>query len=375
MRYLLLALVCSTALILDTSFSDAKADDASFRCSKAQTPVELRICNSPYVTLKKVDRDLAKWYKRALSEVSDRNQLIAEQREWLTSLDSCLISGTPEPAQFVCDYAQDKTQCARDFCIFRKYSDRIKALYGMPIKEKAGQYVISNQWPNGIHENVDTMEEEDRPLCQHVESTIRAYGPLAMPLTEQNLFEYADNKIQVTWKPIPKDKLFDVALTLEKVLRSGGNPQTELLESESFKKLINDRLSSGEITIEQASEPILVHATVNKEERKETSVLRYQRWANHTKTTNMDYLQRVEFFRLDSTDISKAQPIIKSATNTFLFDGHIYFASLSERGYDDNWEMLPIHQPELFLYKVQWYDSMHTMFKTACHLLFVPKKH
>jgi hypothetical protein len=100
--------------------------------------------------------------------------------------------------------------------------------------------------------------------------------------------------------------------------------------------------------------------------------LRYQRWADDTTTTNADVYQQLEFFRVDNRDLATVQPI-GSADDAFLFKGKLYFDSISERGFDDAWQSLPIPQPELFIYTVRRYSADNIMLGTACHLLYTQR--
>jgi hypothetical protein len=188
----------STALLLLFALPlPAHADDASFPCKSARTPLEHRICESPYATLKQLDRDLAKWYRRALRGVESADSLRANQREWLQSLDTCLTAEIVEPKKYVCDSVLDtdkKAQCFRDFCLVQKYIDRSRFLYSLLTEGLPGQYVLSDRWPSGIHENVDFMAPRNRELCKFVEATLSAHGLLSGALTRKKpLSETSDH--------------------------------------------------------------------------------------------------------------------------------------------------------------------------------------
>jgi hypothetical protein len=158
---------------------------------------------------------------------------------------------------------------------------------------------------------------------------------------------------------------------LERLLRQKWHHETVIVESDGFSQQLAKRIASGEITIAFAAAPA-VAAGLTTIEDKEVSVLRYQRWADDTKTTDYDIYQQLEFFRVDKNDLLTANPI-GSASDAFVFKGKLYFDSISERGFDDRWQSLPIPQPELFIYTVQRYDSNNTALRTACHLLYVQK--
>lgn len=349
------------------------AEDASFACNKATSRVELRICNSPYATLKELDRDLANWYKRALSITQDANLLRADQRQWLLSLDNCLTSETVEPHPYVCNHwhnSNENTQCLRDFCLVGKYIERTKFLNSLTTQGVAGRYILSNIWPNGIHENMDRMAPEDKKFCKSVEAALWSLGPLSRPLTDQQPISKALTQASVSWVTIEKPELLLNAKKLEKILRNTWNHSADIVDSKEFSQLLRDRIESGELTISLGTTPTFVKARVESE-NKDTEVLRYQRWGNVEKTTNLDHYSKIEYFRVDNGDLSTAQPITFSEDkDAFKFDRKLYFDLVSERSHDDNWNSLPNPQPDLYIYQAYWYDSAHTQLKTICHLLF-----
>lgn len=367
LRFMLFAALLTLAAIP----VKADADDASFSCKKARTQVERRVCLSPYVTLKKTDRDLAKWYKQALSISRDVESLRADQRVWLQSLESCVTTKEIKPHDLVCDHvhnADEKAQCFRDFCLFDKYFERTRFLHSLTTQGVTGKYVLSDRWPSGIHENFNFMDAEDKKLCKSVEEALAALGPLARPLTEQKPISESLAQTRVSWLPIAKHELLLYARKLERLLRQRFQHNIDVVETDEFTRLLAGRIASGELTISLAATPAFLSA-LPKAENKVISVLRYQRWADVTKTTNLDLYQQVEWFRIDNGDLSSVQPI-GSTTDAFVFDGGLYFDLVSERGHDDKWQPLPNPQPELFIYKVQWYDSANTQLRTACHLLY-----
>lgn len=366
LRFLLLAALLIPAL--------ASAEDASFPCSKASSKVELRICNSPYATLKQLDRELANWYKRALSMTQDANALRSDQRRWLQSLDYCLTNETVEPHQFVCDGTHDtneKTQCFRDFCLVGKYIERTRYLNSLTTQGVAGRYALSNRWPNGIHENFDSMAPEDAKLCKSIEAALWTLGPLEKPLTEQKPISESLEQAKVSWLPVAKPELLSNAQSLERIVRKRSGRSTDIVDSDEFKKKMAERVASGELSISLADTQAYVTA-LTEAENKTISVLRFQRWSDIKKTTNLDIFPQVQFFRVDNGDLSTAQPIGDSV-DAFVIDGKLYFDEVTERRYDDKWKSLPNPQPEIFIYKAYWYDSVHTMFKKACHLLYEQK--
>ena len=358
-------------IIVNVFSTSACAEDASFPCINAKFPVEIRVCQSPYATLKKLDRDLSKWYRKALASVNDKNSLKKEQLSWLKSLEECIISKHVEPKDYVCKLAksdEERMQCYRDFCLANKYSERIKILFLLPTQGKPGRYVLSDRWPNGIHENVDFMTPENTEMCKSIEATLSTLGPLSGPLTRMKSISESLDQASVSWVPIETQNMLPMSQQLEKALRLKWHHDTDVVDSKGFLRQLFERIASGEITIALATKPAFVDNQTNVY-KNEPSVLRYQRWALNTKTTDYDKYDQIEFFRVDSQDLSTAQ-IIGSADDVFVLRDRLYFYSISERGFDDDWEVLPISQPELFVYTLRQYDSVNTSLVTACHFLF-----
>jgi hypothetical protein len=362
----------ATLFLLIAVSLGAYAEEASFRCKNARTDVEQRICQSPYATLKNMDRDLAKWYRRALGASANAQGLRDDQRHWLESLNDCLTTELVEPKPYVCDAVPEsngKGQCFRDFCLVAKYIERSRYLYALPTKGSPGRYVLSDRWPSGIHESVVFMAPDNRGLCKSVEATLSALGPLSGALTQKKPFSETSDRTRVSWVPIEKSQLFPTAKKLEKLLRWKWQHDTTVVESDAFSQQLVKRIASGEITISRAS-ALTFGAGLTKAENKEISVLRYQRWTDETKLTDYDFYEGVELFRVDHDDLSTVQSV-GSAADAFLFNGLVYFDSISERTFDDRWRLLPIPQPELYIYTAQMENADNIAFRTACHLLYV----
>lgn len=363
LRFLLLAALLIPAL--------AYAEDASFSCNKANSKVELRICNSPYATLMQLDRELSKWYKRALSMTQDANALRSDQRSWLQSLDSCITSETVKPHQFVCDSVHnmnDKTQCFRDFCLVGKYIERTRFLNSLTTQGIAGRYIFSNRWPNGIRQNINYMAAEDTKLCKSIEAALWTLGPLGKPLTEQKPISESLDHAKVLWLPVAKSELLSNAQSLERIVRKRLGRSTDIVDSDEFKNKMTERIASGELSISLSDTQTYVTA-LTESENKTITVLRFQRWSDLKRTTNLDTFPQVEFFRVDNGDLSTAQPI-GDRVDAFVFDGKLYFDDVTERWFDDKGKSLPNPQSEIFIYKAYWYDSAHTMLIKMCHLLY-----
>jgi uncharacterized protein len=75
-------------LIFLTTFASTTAFAASFDCKKAKTVIEKTICTDS--KLNKLDEDLAGLYKEVRGIYPG---IVAEQREWLSSLKSCNDAG------------------------------------------------------------------------------------------------------------------------------------------------------------------------------------------------------------------------------------------------------------------------------------------
>lgn len=365
-----LALSTVVLLVITQTFA-VFADDASFSCKQARTQVEQRICNSPYATLKQLDRDLAKWYKRALSGVADPESLRASQREWLQSLNACVTEDSVEPTKYACNSvleAEKKAQCFRDFCLVTKYIDRSKFLYALRTQGRPGRYVLSDRWPSGIHENFEFMAAKDRKFCRNMEDTLSAHGPFSSPISKKEPLSAISTRTRVSWISVEKNQLLPTAKRLERVLRPKSQPDTALVESDGFSRQLENRIATGEIEIALSSAPAVVtQRAAGKSEV--VSVLRYQRWSDSTKTTDYDKDQQIEFFRVDKGDLSTAQPI-GSASDAFVVNGKIYFDSISKRGFDDLWQPLPIPQPELYVYTAHRYESDATTLRTIGHFVY-----
>jgi hypothetical protein len=350
----------------------SSAEDASFQCKNARTPVELRICNSPYVNLKQLDRDLSKWYKRALLGVTAVDSLRDNQREWLQSLNTCLTDKAVEPTKYVCDHVSEtdrKAQCFRDFCLAKKYIDRNRFLYTLPTKGLPGRYVLSDRWPSGIRQRVLFMAPEDRALCKFVESTLSAHGPHSGALTSQRPFSELSDHTRVSWVPIDQSQLLPTARRLERLLRQKHHHETGIIETVQFSQQLADRIASGEITISISTSPARAYSVVTKED-KEVSVLRYQRWADGTKNTELDFYQKIEFFQIKDDNLVTVYPI-GSAEDVFIYKGRLYFDSTSERTFDDRWQFLPIPQAELYVYTIKDSNQGDKGLRPSCHLLYV----
>lgn len=71
----------------------ATAPATSFSCQGILSPTELAICDSP--ALAGFDRSVAAAYKRSLRRRTDnREDVIAEQRNWLKTRDSCKMEAS-----------------------------------------------------------------------------------------------------------------------------------------------------------------------------------------------------------------------------------------------------------------------------------------
>lgn len=101
-------------LVLTVCSATARAASPSFDCHKATTHIEKMICASP--TLSALDSKLQQTYKRALAVLvdpksaslrSDREQVVKNQRDWLT---------------------YQRNICLTDTCLRRLYTARIKLL-------------------------------------------------------------------------------------------------------------------------------------------------------------------------------------------------------------------------------------------------------
>lgn len=348
----------------------AYPDDASFPCKKARTHVEQRVCGSPYAKLKQLDRDLAKWYRRALAASSNAAALRDDQRQWLQGLDYCLTTPSVESQEYVCDSiheTKEKAQCVRDFCLVGKYIDRSRFLYALPTEGQPGRYVLSDRWPSGVRESVDFMTPENRALCKFVENNLSALGPLPSALTQKKPFSEASDRERVNWVSIEKSQLLATAIKLETVLRQRWHHTAAVVQSEEFSRRLAERIEAGEANIVLGPAPAMANGQTAMENEK-ISVVRYQRWADVSKTTKNDTYQQLEFFLVKNDDFSTVQPI-GSAEDAFLLNGVLYFDSISERGFDDMWRPLPIPQPELYVYTVRRYDS-NVALTTVCHLLY-----
>lgn len=350
------------------------ADDASFPCKSARTAVELRVCNSQYASLKQLDRELAKWYRRAVRGVSDAEPLRANQREWIKSLDACLTSETVEAKKYVCDSvpeASKKSLCFRDFCLVEKYVARSQYLYALPTEGMPGRYVLADRWPSGIREAFDYLAPENLALCKSVEAALSAQGPLSSALNGKMPFSEISAHNRVSWASVEKSQQLPLAKLLEKLLRNKWRHDSDVVETERFTKHLVSRIATGEIAMAVAADPAVATGFASIEDQ-EVSILRYQRWGNSTDTTEFDVYGQFEFFRVDKHDLSSARPI-GSADDAFLLNGKLYLDSISERSYDDRWQYLPIPQPELIVYTVQRFDSDNTGLRTACHLRYVQR--
>jgi uncharacterized protein YecT (DUF1311 family) len=94
------SLVC---LIICFAISNVHA--ASFDCKKAKTEIEKMICSDKEIS--KLDEEMDRAYKKALSLVSYKQQMKRQQQEWVKTL---------------------RNACEDEPCLQREYRDRIAAL-------------------------------------------------------------------------------------------------------------------------------------------------------------------------------------------------------------------------------------------------------
>src|SRR5262245_39715966 len=168
------------------SRASSAAASNNVSCAQPRTQVHERICNSSHAPLRSLDRDLKRWYDRALANSKTREQLQAEQQEWFQDLDHCLEADPAEPTAYVCDAVRSDDAkhsiCQRDLCLARRYGERARELHQLATAGQRGKYVLSSQWPTDIRGVVQLMAEEDRPLCRAVATNLSYLEPMTKPL-------------------------------------------------------------------------------------------------------------------------------------------------------------------------------------------------
>ena len=127
-------------------FSASYAIAASFDCSKAKNFAEKSVCADS--DLSRLDDALSRIYRIALERVKDKEQLRAEQRQWLAKRDACDYSNVSD------NYERNSKQkyCVQYLYIARLkeintvvYSQKGMGLYRCsPRASKGGNFVITN---------------------------------------------------------------------------------------------------------------------------------------------------------------------------------------------------------------------------------------
>lgn len=341
----------------------AQETDASSSCKEPRTQVEYRVCNSPYATLKAIDREIGKWYQRALTASDDREALQLEQQEWIRSLDRCLTSESIEPVSYGCDSIHDpakKDQCSRDFCLVLRYHERSRVLHRKATAHLPRQYIVSREWPTGIHESMESMQETDRPLCWAVNSRLSRHGPLIGPLLPDSKFKLPRPWPSVASHSIKQPDLISLAQRLEVALRQKWHHPTGPVFNSAFTELLLSRIASGELEIS-----VYPHGSEDSGGR----VLRYQRWTRTTSTTPYDFYSPVEFFHSPDKELDSLAPI-GTGDDVFVFHEEVFIAKSSERGFDNAWQSLPLPQPVLHLYKIALQPPNKAFAVPVCHFIY-----
>lgn len=352
---LIALLVYRPAFALETS--------AIASCAKPRDQVELRICKSPYATLKAIDRETGTWYRRAVAASADKEALRIEQQEWIRSLNACLTSESIEPSPYVCDSVRDpikKDVCFRDFCLVRRFHERNRLLHRLATSRLPRIYLMSNEWPTGIHESMQSMEEVDRPLCWAVNSHIARRGELIGPLQPDSKFKLPPPWPHFASYVIGRRDVLALAQRLEVLLRQQYQHPTEPVFHKAFADLLLSRANSGELEIS-------MYPYGSKES--EGRVLRYQRWARNTNTTSDDFYSPVEFFYSPNSKLEDLA-LVGSGQDVFLFEDKLFIALSSERNHDNAWKYLPIPQPELYVYKIAIAPPNKAYATPVCHFVY-----
>ena len=359
MRHLLLPLVLVVAQMACRSAA-AQATVAS--CAKPRTPVENRICNSPYATLKDIDRETDKWYLRAVSASPDKAALRLEQQQWIQSLDLCLTD-VVEPVRYVCDSVSDpikKNQCFRDFCLVTRYHERSLVLHRLATAHLPPRYLVSSEWPTGIHEHMRPMEEADRPVCFALNSRLSRRGPIVGPLVPDSRFKLPPPWPSAVSRSIKQPDLFPLAQRLEVLLRQRRHHPEGVVLSNSFTELLASRIASGELEITE-----ILSGSENTGGR----VLRYQRWTRDTSTTAFDTYNPVEFFHSQDKEFASLVPV-GTGDDVFVFRDEVFVAQSSARSFDNAWQRLPLPQPELHLYRIALQPPDMPSAVPVCHFVY-----
>lgn len=232
---------------------------------------------------------------------------------------------------------------------------------------QGGRQGCRDQWPSGFRDTLIPIDEVDRPLCQAVASSLVRLGPMPEPLKQDRQFKFRAPWPQLDWQPVPKDRLLPLAQQFEIDLRQRWRHPVDNVTSKPFLDLLAARVRSGELDIAIAPHPVLLRQPSG--EPNAVYLVRYQRWAKDSATTDMDSYQPVEFFRSEDLQITRFD-VLGSGEDAFVYQGHAYVASLSSRRFDNAWQQLPLAQPELTVSKA---DSglREVRLVTACRLLYV----
>lgn len=357
--------LCLPLLIVLSAYHPlfAQETSASGSCGKPRNQIEYRVCKSPYATLKAIDKETDTWYRRAVKASDDKEALRLEQQEWIRSLDSCLTSESIEPSPYVCDSVRDpakKDVCFRDFCLVRRYHERSQVLHRLATYHLPRRYLMSSEWPSGIHESMQPMEEMDRPLCWAVNSYLARREELVGPLNPDSKFKLPPPWPQVASYAISSPDILPLAQRLELALRQRHQHPTELVFRNTFSDLLSSRISSGELAIS-----VYPYRSKDSEDR----VIRYQRWARSTDTTSYDTYSPVEFFYSPDSKLDKLVPI-QFGHDVFIFRDELFIAWSAERTYDNAWQRLPIPQPVLYIFKIAMEPPDKAYAVPACHFVY-----
>lgn len=328
---------------------NGKSNQPSFPCSNAKTTVEKRICYSKYADLKKLDRELSRWYARAINKISNPTSLKKEQLAWLSERSECLTSKEAEPVNFVCNSAltkNDKEMCFRDFCLVEKYNDRIKYLYSLPTKNNLGNYLISESWPSGIRGNVNSMQKENQKICAIANQIFNTSSPMEEPFKNEQDVYNSTKKLQINWLPMEKENFIKISPTLDEIL---GSRYLEAIEANDVTKNL---FISAENTI-------VVLPT--KHSKYEAKVIRYEmqnaKIQNHYFVTNNEFtfFEHIQYAG-DPVIINKAIYFLNKYDKWLVFDGN-------------QLNRMPLPYPALALYTI-WSGVSKTHPHQICDYVF-----
>jgi hypothetical protein len=219
---------------------------------------------------------------------------------------------------------------------------------------------MSSEWPSGIHENMQPMEEVDRPLCRAVNSQISRRGQLGGPLQPDSGFRFPPPWPHVASYVVSPPDVLPLAQRLEVALREKHRHPTEPVFSSSFSDLLFSRIGAGEIEIS-------VYPYRGKDA--DGTVVRYRRWARSTNTTPYDTYSPVEFFYSTDRKLESLVPI-EFGHDVFVFRDELFLAWSAERTYDNAWQRLPIPQPVVYIFKIVLEPPNKAYAVPACHFVY-----